>query len=83
MYSMGPQSEGEIHTLLCNQTVVCCLIANLCVVLLEWQVTTWVERPTGPEASTSTLLSHSDQAREALETSLEHTSSSMPETCVT
>lgn len=53
------------------------------LVLLVWQVTTWEERPTGPEASTSTPLYPSDQAGGALVTSSEHTSSSMPETYVT
>lgn len=50
------------------------------LILLVWQVTTWEERVTGQEASTSTRLYPLDQARGGLVTSSEHTFSSMPAT---
>lgn len=45
-----------------------------------FQVTIWVERHTGQVVCTSTPLYHSDRAREASETFLEHISFSMQET---
>lgn len=65
--------------LMCNPAVHFGYTYILCV----FQVTIWVERHTGQAACTSILLYLLDQEREALETCLEHTSSSMQETSAT
>lgn len=82
MYSLGPQSEGNTITHVCCSDLaeVSWLVESSCA---AWQVTTWEEKATGPEASTSTLLCPSDQAGEASATSSELTSSSMQETFAT
>lgn len=83
MYSLGPQSEGETLTLSLKTLFERMKLKGGVLVLLAWQVTTWVERPTGLEGCTSTPLYPSDQAGGALVTSSEHISSSMLETFVT